>query len=238
MILFFTDFSLNGPYMGQMHSLVAEQLPGVPSVNLMVDAPVHNPHVSAYLLASCVAHIPPESIIVAVVDPGVGGPRKAIMQKADNRWYVGPDNGLLDVVYLQAEQAERSHIDWRPDSLSPSFHGRDLFTPVAIMLAQGTMPDSTPYPLTESPLAKDCPEIVYIDGFGNLFTGLRGNEIKPNQTVTCQGRQIVHADIFSTVQPGELFWYVNSNGLVEIAANQARAVDILGVGIGTRIELR
>jgi S-adenosylmethionine hydrolase len=238
MILFFTDFSLNGPYMGQMHSLVAQRLPELSTIDLVVDAPTQNPRASAYLLASCVAQIPPESIIVAVVDPGVGGPRKAIMQRVDKRWYVGPDNGLLDVVYLQGQQVERWQVNWRPASLSASFHGRDLFTPLAIELAQGNRPDSIPYPLTESLLAKDCLEIVYIDSFGNLFTGIRGSEIKLNQQLSCQGRIIHPAGTFSDVQPGQLFWYVNSNGLVEIAANQTRAVEILSARIGTEITLR
>lgn len=237
MIQFFTDFTLDGPYLGQMQTLVAARLPHIPSVNLMADAPSQNPEAAAYLLAALVQYMPRNAITVAVVDPGVGSERQAVMVKADERWFVGPDNGLLDVVCLQASRVERWQIDWRPEQLSNSFHGRDLFTPVAIELACGAIPDSSLYPFTETYLPIDRVKIVYIDGFGNLFTGLRGSQIEAQQHIYCNGVKILHANTFANVQPGELFWYVNSIGLVEIAANRGRASGILSAQIGTPIKI-
>lgn len=237
MFLLYTDFGLEGPYLGQMQALLAQASPQQPVINLMADAPCHNPLAAGYLLAALVPQIPVGSIVIAVVDPGVGGERKAIMVKADDRWYVGPDNGLLDRVCADARSQERWEIIWRPETLSSSFHGRDLFTPVAIQLASDQIPPSQPYPYQNTGLSPNLFEIIYVDHFGNLFTGIKAAKIGKNARISCLDHKIAHAETFSRVQPGDLFWYVNSNGLVEIAANQTSAQTLLGAAIGSQVRL-
>jgi len=137
MIALFTDFGLHGPYTGQMKAVLHQMAPGVPVIDLFANAPVGNPKPSAYLLAAYVTWFPAGTVFLCVVDPGVGGSRPAITLEADERWYVGPGNGLFELVRRRARNARSWDIAWRPERLSASFHGRDLFAPVAASLASG-----------------------------------------------------------------------------------------------------
>src|SRR5215475_4093926 len=138
MIVLFTDFGLNGPYTGQVKAALHQLAPGVRAIDLFADAPMGNPKASAYLLAAYAIWFPVGTIFLGVVDPGVGGPRPAIVLEADGRWFVGPANGLFELVQRRATtRTRRWDIDLRPERLSASFHGRDLFAPVAAMLARG-----------------------------------------------------------------------------------------------------
>ncbi|MFQ5468633.1 MAG: S-adenosyl-l-methionine hydroxide adenosyltransferase family protein, partial [Kiloniellaceae bacterium] len=135
MIVLFTDFGPTGPYMGQVTGALMRDAPGVEIVQLMCDAPAFDPRASAYLLAAYGPDFPEGSVFLAVVDPGVGGPRAPLALQAGGRWYVGPDNGLLAMVARRAGPAARAwEITWRPARLSATFHGRDLFAPVAARL--------------------------------------------------------------------------------------------------------
>src|SRR5882757_10859172 len=137
MIALFTDFGLSGPYTGQMVAVLQQTAPGVPVIQLFADAPAGNPKAAAYLLAAYAAWFPPGTVFLCVVDPGVGGARAPLMIDADGRWYVGPDNGLFELLLRRAKSAQTRAITWRPEKLSASFHGRDLFAPAAAQLAKG-----------------------------------------------------------------------------------------------------
>lgn len=240
MILLFTDFRRNGPYVGQMHAVLARDAPGVPAIDLMHDAPAHDPRAAAYLLAALVPEMPPACICCAVVDPGVGTDRPAVALRADGRWFVGPGNGLFEIVRRRAESARQHLLTWRPASLSASFHGRDLFAPAAARLAaDDALPDDWLGNITETPPGADWPddlaEAIYVDGFGNLMTGLRADGVAETARLEIGGETIDHARVFGDVPAGTVFWYRNSAGLVEIAMARGRAADTLGVGIGDRI---
>jgi S-adenosylmethionine hydrolase len=146
MIVLFTDFGLEGPYTGQMKAVLHRTAPGIAIIDLFADASAGNPRASAYLLAAYAAWFPAGTVFVCVVDPGVGSERPAVMVEADGRWYVGPGNGLFEILQRRAERTRCWEIDWKPERISASFHGRDLFAPVAAMLARG---DSPPGPLRE-----------------------------------------------------------------------------------------
>ena len=134
MIVVFTDFGLQGPYTGQMKAVLHQLAPAVPAIDLFADAPVGNPKASAYLLAAYAQWFAAGTVFLCVVDPGVGGTRPAIILEADGRWYVGPGNGLFELVQRRATTTRSWDIDWKPERLSASFHGRDLFAPVAAIL--------------------------------------------------------------------------------------------------------
>ena len=140
MIVLFTDFGLQGPYTGQVKAVLQQRAPGVPVIDLFADAPVGNPMASAYLLAAYAPWFPPKTVFLCVIDPGVGGTRPAIVLEIDERWYVGPGNGLFELMQRRAERTRAWEIEWKPERLSASFHGRDLFAPVAAMLARGEPP--------------------------------------------------------------------------------------------------
>ena len=105
---------------------------------------VGNPKPSAYLLAAYAVWFSAGTVFLCVVDPGVGGTRPAIILEADGRWYVGPGNGLFELVQRRAAKTRSWDIDWKPERLSASFHGRDLFAPVAAILARGEPPPGRP----------------------------------------------------------------------------------------------
>ncbi len=128
MIVLFTDFGLYGPYTGQMKAVLHQMAPGIPIVDLFADAPVGDPKASAYLLAAYAAWFPAGTAFLCVVDPGVGGTRPSIILEADGRWYVGPGNGLFELVQRRARETRSWDIHWKPEHLSASFHGRDLCT--------------------------------------------------------------------------------------------------------------
>lgn len=237
MIALFTDFGLAGPYVGQLHAELAQQAPGVPVIDLFHDVPVHDIRAGAYLLPAYARDFPPGTVFVCVVDPGVGGTRRPLMIRADQRWYVGPDNGLLQLVARRARQCESHEILWRPERLSSSFHARDLFAPVAAMLARGERPEYMP--MAMSPAAADWPddlaEIFYIDRFGNALTGLRAAMLPPGVRIRIGESILTRATTFENVPHGQPFWYENSNGLVELAVNQGRAADVLQTTVGARL---
>jgi S-adenosyl-L-methionine hydrolase (adenosine-forming) len=220
-----------------MKAVLARGAPGVPVIDLFADAPAGDPMSGAYLLAAYAAWWPAGTIFLCVIDPGVGSDRAAVVAQADGRWFVGPDNGLFELIARRATAVRSWEITWRPAALSASFHGRDLFAPVAAMLARGE-----PSPGTERPLSRwldwpdELPRIVYIDHYGNAITGLRGSSLSPAARLTTGGRELLRARMFADAPEGEPFWYENSNGLAEIAVNRGRADVVLSIGVGSVIE--
>ncbi|BBL71383.1 SAM hydrolase/SAM-dependent halogenase family protein [Methylogaea oryzae] len=234
MIFLFTDYGCQGPYLGQLEAALRLEAPGADVINLLSDAPVADPLHASYLLAALSRQLPPRGVFLGVVDPGVGGDRLPVVLQADGRWFVGPDNGLLNTVAVQAEQVRWWRIDWRPARLSASFHGRDLFAPVAARLAKGTADvDLTEYGGPDlSRWPTDLAAVVYIDHYGNAITGWRHGPESDGKSLLAAGRRIPQADTFCRVAEGEAFWYRNSCGLVEIAVNRGRAAEVLGLQIG------
>lgn len=239
MIVLFTDFGLDGPYTGQMKAVLRREAPVVEIIDLFANAPAGNPKAAAYLLAAYATWFPAGGIFLCVVDPGVGSARAPLMIEADGRWYVGPDNGLFEIVLRRATASRVLAITWRPEKLSSSFHGRDLFAPVAARLAKGETPAGRAHsPLRQSDWPDDLAEIIYLDHYGNALTGLRASIITKNTTLAiASGRKIAPAETFSSVPEGEAFWYENSNGLVEIAVNRGRADASLGLAIGSPVSI-
>jgi len=123
MIVLFTDFGLSGPYTGQMKAVLHQMAPGIPIIDLFADAPAGNPKASAYLLAAYAAWFPARTVFLCAVDPGVGGARPSLILKAGGRWYVGPGNGLFELVLRRASETQSWDISWKPERLSASFMG-------------------------------------------------------------------------------------------------------------------
>jgi S-adenosyl-L-methionine hydrolase (adenosine-forming) len=240
MIVLFTDFGLQGPYTGQMKAVLHRMAPSVPVIDLFADAPTGNPKASAYLLAAYAPWFAAGTTFLCVVDPGVGGARPPVVIEADGRWYVGPGNGLFELVERRAAKTRSWDIDFKPQHLSASFHGRDLFAPAAAMLARGEPPPGRPHAERAHRRADwpdDLAEIVYVDHFGNAMTGLRAAMLPPDTRLAVAGRVLERARTFSDRPPGTAFWYENSNGLAEIAVNQGRADRDLGLAIGSPVEI-
>ena len=220
MIYLFTDFGLHDWYVGQMRAVLARQAPMVPVIDLMHGVAPFDVQAGAYLLGALAAQLPEGSITVGVVDPGVGGPRRPLMMESDGRWFVGPDNGLFAPVWRRAQTRRAYRIDWKPETLSTSFHGRDLFAPVAAMLAVGQRPAATEVsdPIEPAGWPDDLWRVIHIDRYGNAVTGIQGSTVRDDTVLEARGRRFAFAPTFSAGPPSTPFWYRNSIGLVELAA--------------------
>ena len=238
MIVLFTDFGWKGPYVGQMKVVLHEKAPGIPVIDLMHDAPSFDTVSASYLLASLVKQFPQDTIFISVVDPGVGHPeRMPYMIQADGRWFIGPDNGLFNIVEKQANEVQRYEILWRPGELSNSFHGRDLFAPVAAMLSRWEMPENRILDNRDVAAADDFYQVIYLDHYGNAMTGIQAGTLSDQNKLLVEGKALNYAETFSLVSKGEAFWYVNSIGLVEIAVNQGSAMEELSLKVGTAVDI-
>ena len=238
MIALFTDYGLQGPYLGQVEAALHRLVPDEKVINLLADAPRNNPKASAYLLAAfsraCAAQ--PGTIFFSVVDPGVGSFQdQPVIIKADEQWYVGPDNGLFDIVCRRSSGVQCRRIDWRPETLSASFHGRDLYAPAAAMIRNNETPGETITWQDRHGWPDDLREIVYIDHFGNCMTGIRSEALEENRVIRTNGFTVPNANTFSSVPHGTAFWYRNSQGLVEIAVNGGSAAAQLKLETGTKL---
>ena len=202
------------------------------------DAPDFRIDPAAHLLAALAPEYPRGCVFLAVVDPGVGAKRDAIVVRADGRAFVGPDNGLLSIVWQRARRRKCFRIAWRPRRLSSSFHGRDLFAPVAAALATRRLPrgrlaaKTSPGVLLDP---ADLAQVIYIDHYGNCMTGIRAKGGSRSARLRAGKRLLPWARTFEDARGA--FWYENSLGLVEISAPRASAARTLGLRIGYPIRI-
>lgn len=238
MIALFTDFGLEGPYIGQVKAALIRLAPEVPVIDLLADAPAFAPELAAYLLRAYSPGFEAGDIVVAVVDPGVGSERRGLAMEADGRFFVGPDNGLFELVRRDATRFEA--VDLEPDAgASATFHGRDVFAPAAARIARAGRLEGAPLDVLRFPeWPDDLPRIVYVDRYGNAMTGMRAQMLPPSTRLEAGGELIARARTFADVPPGALLWYENANGLAEIAVNGGRAADRLGLTPGMPIAVQ
>ena len=225
MITLFTDFGAAGPYVGQMEAALHQYAPQAKVINLISNAPTGNPVLSSYLLAALRHSFPKNTVFLSVVDPCVGGQRVPVVLEADNQLFVGPGNGLFNTIALHANKVCWYEIIWQPENCSSSFHGRDLFAPVAALLARGEKNNLLkPYQnVNLENWPADFAGIIYFDHYGNAFTGIRYINQMSAKQLQVGDRVLDQAETFCKVKKNQAFWYENSSGLVEIAINQGNA---------------
>ncbi len=181
LIALLTDFGTSDPYVGVMKGLIASRCPAARVIDITHAISPQNVRQAAYLLRSAYRYFPAYTVFLVVVDPGVGTARRAIAVQTGHGLYVGPDNGVLSLV-LDAVGSWQAVVLRQPDGLSATFHGRDLFAPVAADLACGS-PLSEVGSLTADlvhitlPLDSSTPgllkgEVIHVDHFGNVVTSL------------------------------------------------------------------
>ena len=237
-IVLATDYGVAGSYVGQLKSVIYKIAPNVHVIDLIHDLPAFNPKASAYLLASYLEYIPENSIVVGVVDPGVGSDRESIVLEGDGYTFVGPNNGLFAIVARKLSNFKLSKIVLDKKPISKTFHGRDIFAPLAAQISL----DETFNQMFFSndkfigiDWSGQLSEVIYFDHYGSAVTGLSQDYLNINQSILINGNQVSYADTFSVVERGECFWYFNSNGLVEIAAREASSKDLLKLLIGSTV---
>ncbi len=237
-IVLFTDFGSSDPYVGQVEAVLDRMAPLARVIHLLHAAPPFNVRAGAHLLAALAHGFPPGQVFVSVIDPGVGTDRAGAVLRADASWYVGPDNGLLSIVAARAADCAVWRIARAAPEASPTFHGRDVFAPVAAAIATGRFPNADVAPadgLSVRLSADDLGEVIYVDHYGSAFTGIRARGLPLSGCLGASGRKIAHARVFAEAPPGVPFWYENSSGLVEIAVNRGSAAAVLGLAVGAPV---
>ncbi len=237
-IVLATDYGLSGSYVGQLKAAIYKIAPKALIIDLIHDLPAFNPKASAYLLASYLEHIPENSIVVGVVDPGVGSTREAIILEGDGLIFVGPNNGLFSIAARNLSEVKLSEIILSKEPASKTFHGRDIFAPIAAQIVAESNVNTKSFSMQKlvgSEWPDNLLEVIYIDHYGNAVTGINKNQISTNQVITVNDYKISYAKTFSSVEIGEYFWYENANGLLEIAAREQSVAEVLNLKVGDQI---
>jgi S-adenosyl-L-methionine hydrolase (adenosine-forming) len=261
-LTFLTDYGLEDAFVAVCHGVAAQIAPDLRITDITHLIPPGDIRRGAVVLAQAVPYFPP-AVHVAVVDPGVGTPRRAIAVQAGQSLFVGPDNGLLSAAAEAAGGATRAisltrAAMWRAADIPATFHGRDIFMPVAARLACGLPLESAGDPVEVSSLVTlptpECritagtahAEVVTVDRFGNAQLSLAGADasragLTPGAavTVTWDGIAVTASFVttFGDVAPGELLCYADSEDRVAIAVAGGDAARRLGLRPGTRVTL-
>lgn len=246
-----TDYGLRDPFVGIVTGQILARCRHAQVVSLTHEVSPYEPDEAGFWLARAWPEFPPGTVHVAVVDPGVGTTRDILVLGAGGHVFIAPDNGLLDRVRhrVRVEHCHRldlerlARFDIRPRS--HTFHGRDLFAPVAAELAAGRATPADLGPATLLP-ALQKPErvpgegaIAVIDHFGNLISDIEAAEVDATGAVAVEagGRQYALHRTYGEAGPGEALALVNSFGLVELAVNAGHAARALGLGRGAAVRL-
>jgi hypothetical protein len=251
-----SDFGYKDAFVGVMKGVIAGINPAAHIIDLSHGIAPQDVMGAALLMRHSVNHFPCGSIHVAIVDPGVGSARRPILIEAAGNHFVGPDNGVLSLAAADATPLRVIHLSnaaYHRQPVSRTFHGRDIFAPVAAHLSLGIDPASLGDPVDDLtriawPAVKATStgfqgEIVYIDGFGNLFTNVDAQELPahPSDKLAFSVGAIVIQGLATHYAAGGANGFValiNSWGLLEIAAYQGNAQERCGARIGDKVEIR
>ena len=260
-IFFLTDFGLADTYVGVVKAVILSVAPDARIVDLSHDVPPQDVRAGAFALLTAAPYLPEDAVVLSVVDPGVGTSRRPIAVQVHGRTYVGPDNGLLSWIIGTNEPDHCVVLDrprfWRP-TVSATFHGRDLFGPVAAHLARGVPLSEVgspcdgiqtlPFPqVRRTEDANGCVveahgEIVHVDRFGNLTANLSAADLPTDPVTQVAGRTI--EGLAPHFQPegrargvDGLIALIGSAGLLEIGVPNGSAAATLGVGVGTTVSV-
>jgi len=232
-----TDFGEGSPYVAAMKARLLEGCPSATFVDVSHAVPPFDRVSGAFVLWAGTRHFGPGAVHLAVVDPGVGGNRRAVAFELAGSWYVGPDNGLFGLVLSESTTGPLHAVELRrPAGASPTFEGRDVFAPAAAALAAGAPAESlgTAFAGGLLPLPVLGPVVLWVDRFGNLVTSCR----PPVPALKVNGHEVTAtARTFSEAPPGVPFLYVGSMGFVEVGVREARADERLRAGPGDPVEV-
>jgi len=253
-----TDYGTNDHLVGTLKGVILKINPDVTIVDITHDITPFDLLDGALAIGSAYSYFPAKTVHVVVVDPGVGTERRPLLVSAQNQYFVAPDNGVLSVIYerekenLVVRHANVQHYYLQP--VSKTFHGRDIFAPVASWLTKGWQTPSmgdeiSDYKKFALPRPKETDGVVKgavlrADAFGNLITNFRSEDLpeavlKDGNIKLQVGTHPVTrlVDTFASGNNGEAIAYVGSSGYLEIGVNKANAARTLGLGRGAAVIL-
>ena len=252
-----TDYGTNDHLVGTLKGVILKINPDVTIVDITHDVTPYDLLDGALAIGSSYSYFPPRTIHVVVVDPGVGTDRRPLLVSGETQYFVAPDNGVLSLVYEREQTILVRHANVEHYYLQPvsnTFHGRDVFAPIAAWLSKGSQASamgeeiadykkfSMPRPKSADGMAKGV--VLRTDSFGNIVTNFRAEDL-PAAAVESGAVNITlgaHSinklvDTFAKGNPGEPFAYIGSNGFLEIGVNRGNAAKSLGIGRGTQVTL-
>ena len=252
-----TDFGTADHYAGTMKGVILNINPDVEIIDICHQIAPYDIFEAAYALLQSYRFFPPDTVHLVVVDPGVGTARRPILVSAGQYRFVAPDNGALSLLFTREENARVWHITADHYFLNPvsnTFHGRDIFAPVAGWLSRGLQEDKfgeqiTDYVRFSSPRPKRVSEnllkgmILKVDSFGNLITNISPEDIPelfaenpPPFRIIINNQEITRLNLaYSLGAPSELFAIVGSSGFIEICTNRGSAAKILSANRGAEV---
>jgi S-adenosylmethionine hydrolase len=251
-IALLTDFGTADGYVGVMHGVILRINPAATVVDVCHEVPPQNVRAAAFVLSTVYPYFAPRTIHVVVVDPGVGSERQAIAVRTARGVFVAPDNGVLSYVLAREpilQMVQLTNAEYWLAPLSRTFHGRDVFAPVAAHLSRG-VPLSELGPGVQNVVRFAIPvahvaddgtlhgEVLHVDRFGNLVTNLTRELLPMGQqlAVRIAGREVSGpAQSYAQVGEGELLALFGSSGYLEIAARNGSAAAALQAGAGTPV---
>jgi S-adenosyl-L-methionine hydrolase (adenosine-forming) len=249
-----TDFGHKGPFAAVMKGVMLCRFPQIEVVDLAHDIPAHWPPEAGFWISRSYTYFPTGTVHVAIVDPGVGTEREIIAVQYDGHVFIAPDNGLLDPVIIldehptvyrvQVEKLQRIQVS----DPSPTFHGRDIFAPLAAEIAAGRIVASdvgertnqwTPGWVSEAESSDGSVTgiVITVDAFGNLITNIDATLLDgmSNPVTHIAGHDLSLKTTYGRAQPGEFLALINSFGVLEIARAEGSAADGLGTERGAPV---
>ena len=255
-ITLMTDFGTSDHYVGVMKGVILNINPQVQIVDITHNIPPQDIHGAAFLIDSAYRYFPTGTIHVIVVDPGVGSERQAIVCQTETAYFVCPDNGILTHILHDEERIHTVAVEnsaYFLPQVSNTFHGRDIFAPVAAHLSCGipigvlgspiAHPVQLPIPKPQVTDKAIIGQVIWIDSFGNLVTNISHEVLESlagrNSVVICAGNaEINHINrSYAESAVGEILAIIGSFNRLEISINQGNAAQILGLNRGDTITI-
>ena len=238
-IVLLTDFGTLDPYVGQMKGVLLREAPDAQVVDLCHEVRAHNIVQAAFLLEASHLHFPPQAIFLGVVDPGVGSSRSILMAQFENQIFLAPDNGLLS--FLLDRPVSWWKVAPEFECASKTFHGRDIFAPLAARLALGASPRSMATPVSAIEIKRhamtwaenadgvlDC-TVLHVDRFGNCLLNLRAENFDAGDGTLHldDGTMVAVVKTYAHLSPGQVGLLEGSQGVMELAMNQDSCARLL-----------
>ena len=243
-IALLTDFGTQDYFVGAMKGVILSINKKAQIVDITHEIPPQSIQSASFTLRACYRDFPAKTIFTAVVDPGVGSDRRAILVETKDYYFIAPDNGLLSFIFNEDETFrvfELANEKYFKHPVSDTFHGRDIFTPAAAHLSNGVKPDefgdelnvfvsfeeSKPRRISDNKIEA---EIIHTDRFGNLISNLKQEDLPEDFTVLINETRISKTQrFFADANKGKLFMILGSAGFLEIAAFQDSAAKLLNI---------
>ncbi len=246
-IVLLSDFGRDDHYTGVLHAVLMRGAPAAERLDLVHNVPRGDIWAGCFFLRAAWSYLPAAAVVLAVVDPGVGGPRRPLAVRVGKRWLVAPDNGLAAACGPATAAVVLEATEIGLPEPSATFHGRDLFAPAAARLARGepaaalgaaTSPSTLcpcplPEPVTTARSIRGA--IIHVDGFGNLVTNLPADAVPATAVITC-GQPLRRVGTYGEGRRDEVVVLEGSSTYLELAVNCGSASETLAVGRGHEVE--